>query len=1147
MYLGVIEYLRKQKDKHMDPKTKIIESKKESIEKALDEWGFVKQFPTRDFKRSQIKKWLNNFKPSEIEDAIKLLESVQYKDDHSIRDSILNLAKEIKNIFKNDLNNVKFYPLGESPSSSGGMYLYDYRKYLGLSEDNFPYSSFNDNISTTDILVFFDDMIGSGNQATNFAKNKLQNIKNDVYYISIFAYETGLKRVIDSNYFKQVLCDQILTDEEKAFNDKSFVFEDFETRERLKSLCVKYGKILYPKHPLGYDDSQSLLVFPHNTPNNTLPIYWASENNEKVHGVRWNPLWERKKTKENKTKTIKLEKKIAEVTNSSLHNVIHDLYYKDSFYFSKGIAPNSLNAYSRLFWNFLSSKTRELFKEKGILKENLIEKICDLIIQSKSRTPIIIEGLAGSGKTILLTLIYETLRQRVNHTNYIPIYIDLNFYERKIYIERNIKESARNLLNEHVELLLKLNEIQGKSIILIVNGADEHIKSKVDLFPDLNNKDIFSKKIVGIKKINDRRDNKRKILNLGDNDSELTIELTPLVIGSFFKQESIVSDYTKILSQITHKKDIETEFNTKLSSLNLQEIDFFILRLISYSILYPDYFDNSKSYAEHLECYCLEQLKTDNTEIEQASKIAFESFNLNKTFKSEEINNSGWGLIHSHQSFRNLLIARYVMNIVENPESPESENFNFVYPSEINTHIKYYIESNTQKQEKIYNGIKRIWEKFESEQSLTALTHLSYILGRFTVVNVQANSICFLKSFKTSNLFIDKKNKIINYKSKLNNYIIDDKEACKSLLLIRTVYISLIYLGDLKTSEEYILFCITNPFLENLNRGFHLEYYGDLQYLPGQEDNLLHEDKLDTISLTFSKLYNKITQALQSNKSKGEQVYPLFFVDLFTLCSLIQHRFIREECLIEKIYVDELTNILNQCFKQQIVDRDSALMGYLLFVKKFVCDVKQMSPVSLFNFLYYLKNRHRRGWVLKAGLEKLEIERVSSHVWGAEEIAYDFIRDNNPEYNKDKIIKMIHFHDIAESFTGDLVGDERDAEKDNNLTEKDWFRIISNFGMVDSFANLSDIFTLCNEFNKKESEESRMSNDCDKLECFLQLKNLSLRGKIKAETYKIFYDSLSKALLTDWGKNMLKKFDTLNETHLILENNFLELYDPEFY
>lgn len=281
----------------MDPKAEIIKSNKKIIDSILDEWGFTKHTSLRDKKRGQVIAWLNNFIPSEIEDAILLLSKVQYKDSHLISEAIKKLAEEIKNIFNNKLDNVKFFPLGKSPSSSGGMYLYEFRKDLGLSEDNFPYSSFKENLNQSDALVFFDDIIGSGNQAIRFAKNNFQNLEIDIYYFSIFAYAEGLENVRNSNYFNynNVICEHILSDEERAFNDNSFVFKNSEIRGRLKSICEKYGRTLYPKHPLGYDDSQSLLVFPHNTPNNTLPIFWASENNEKATGVRWNPIWERQK------------------------------------------------------------------------------------------------------------------------------------------------------------------------------------------------------------------------------------------------------------------------------------------------------------------------------------------------------------------------------------------------------------------------------------------------------------------------------------------------------------------------------------------------------------------------------------------------------------------------------------------------------------------------------------------------------------------------------------------------------------------------------------------------------------------------------------------------------------------------------------
>ncbi len=282
----------------MDPKTEIIIARNNEIEALLSEWGFIPDSPQRDQKKSQIKLWLSNFRPSQINDAILILSKIQYKDEHMIRGAITQLAKEIKNIFQDDLSFIKFFPLGESPSSSGGMYLYDYKKELSLSEDNFPYNDFRSNLANSKAFVFFDDIIGSGKQATKFANTNLKNLGIKSYYVVLFAFEAGLRKVKKEACFEEVICGAILSDEERAFHDCSQVFTDANLREKLKKLCESYGKRLFPRHPLGYDDSQALLSFPHNTPNNTLPIIWASTENEKAAvDYPWYPIFERKKKK----------------------------------------------------------------------------------------------------------------------------------------------------------------------------------------------------------------------------------------------------------------------------------------------------------------------------------------------------------------------------------------------------------------------------------------------------------------------------------------------------------------------------------------------------------------------------------------------------------------------------------------------------------------------------------------------------------------------------------------------------------------------------------------------------------------------------------------------------------------------------------
>jgi hypothetical protein len=280
----------------MDPKSETISGSIPLIEGLLDVWGFGQpNSPLRIEKKSHIMFWLHNFEPSEIADALLILGKLQYKDNYLIRNAIESITAELLRILGPSLADTRFFPLGLSPSSSGSMFLYDYRKELGLSEKQFPTHSV-DLATEPSALVFFDDVIGTGDQAIRFFKNHLNNLRVPLIYASVFAFQGGLNRIKSETTFTHVLSGITLSDEERAFTDNTAVFADLATRKRLRDLAEKYGRMLYPEHPLGYDDSQALLVFPHNTPNNTLPIIWASPKNEKAPGVIWKPIWERRKS-----------------------------------------------------------------------------------------------------------------------------------------------------------------------------------------------------------------------------------------------------------------------------------------------------------------------------------------------------------------------------------------------------------------------------------------------------------------------------------------------------------------------------------------------------------------------------------------------------------------------------------------------------------------------------------------------------------------------------------------------------------------------------------------------------------------------------------------------------------------------------------
>ncbi|MGE0264538.1 MAG: hypothetical protein AB7V06_17815, partial [Candidatus Obscuribacterales bacterium] len=89
----------------------------------------------------------------------------------------------------------------------------------------------------------------------------------------------------DIRFEARVLCcDQV----SKCFSDTSNVFETSKDRASAKRVVEDIGLKLRPDKPLGYQDSQMLVVFHDNCPNNTLPILWAKPEN---HLFEWNPLF----------------------------------------------------------------------------------------------------------------------------------------------------------------------------------------------------------------------------------------------------------------------------------------------------------------------------------------------------------------------------------------------------------------------------------------------------------------------------------------------------------------------------------------------------------------------------------------------------------------------------------------------------------------------------------------------------------------------------------------------------------------------------------------------------------------------------------------------------------------------------------------
>jgi hypothetical protein len=217
----------------------------------------------------------------------------------------------LRSIYQTELSATRFIGVG-NPAESGAHLLYYFRQVNRLSKNLFAdvlgefltsadaktgEIRYTQRDSSINRYVFFDDLVGSGSQVNQYLSAHLQRIRAgssglDIRFMSLFATTDGLDRLNSANLFDgKASCLFELDDSYKAFHTSGRYFSGspswFDVN-RLQALAVTYGARLQPKRHLGYRNGQLLLGLSHNTPDNTLPIFWDEGNR-----VPWCPIFVR--------------------------------------------------------------------------------------------------------------------------------------------------------------------------------------------------------------------------------------------------------------------------------------------------------------------------------------------------------------------------------------------------------------------------------------------------------------------------------------------------------------------------------------------------------------------------------------------------------------------------------------------------------------------------------------------------------------------------------------------------------------------------------------------------------------------------------------------------------------------------------------
>jgi hypothetical protein len=288
--------------------------------------------------RSLVKEWLSNFNddpdgdPNERLHVLFLLSRFMYFGEFEVRQLLQALyrdlfrypiirdarvaagdtkdAAQLHQVFTQALSNTRFLGVG-NPSESGVHLLYFFRQENNISRKQFidTFQIFARDLgarqtkladSTVDRYVFIDDFCGSGQQAQEYSRRVVDEIKQvasdegrsvRISYYCLCARDVGLAAARTAS-FDDVESVVTLDDSFRCFDITSRYFRNCPPeldQDFARTVVEKYGGQVLPSAPLGYQDGQLIVGFHHNTPDNSLPVFWC----EGQPHYRWRPLFKR--------------------------------------------------------------------------------------------------------------------------------------------------------------------------------------------------------------------------------------------------------------------------------------------------------------------------------------------------------------------------------------------------------------------------------------------------------------------------------------------------------------------------------------------------------------------------------------------------------------------------------------------------------------------------------------------------------------------------------------------------------------------------------------------------------------------------------------------------------------------------------------
>lgn len=752
-------------------------------------------------------------------------------------------------------------------------------------------------------------------------------------------------------------------------------------------------------------------------------------------------------------------------------------------------------------------------------------------------------GENGSGKSILLQLMDWFLKNNCHtrdkvHTLYIDLvdYYDL-ICQNSDNVEQLLFTKFNNLLNKFVNIAEKKNKIPVLFVVGLNNCNYGSISLDFCFYKVFDNFIRRGNKINAVVAIDDYRTQAPdRIFENPFERFNYKYELKSVSIPISDKACicEVVDRYVNFIVKYHNfqiSKNQIKEIGKSVFSNSIYKLDFFILDLIIRKQR-----NCNSDFLSMVESHCNDSFYGNQNKKDFFAECAF-NFTYGGGIFDDRKGVDNFHVIHifKHNVIIHYLISYYYLKCFSklNIYRDDIQFFEQILPKEITRFLMPMINRHSDIEEKII----LFCETRHKDMTHLCQSEMHYFLGRIKSPRFKDRAGDLLKK-----LYVEFTDEF--FKALESNAAVDILK--QKAFLYRSLAVSLIYRKDNDITREYIKLLISDEISNEINRGFHLEYYGDKPFMP----RLNSLDITDVTSVGEGTVM-ALLQSLSDLKIT-DGCHPTVELSFFTLCSLLQVRMDALDFPKSKLveYIEKCLDIFPVYLRISNAAKDEKINAYFNMVQRDFREYlneknkNKADNLTMLNELFAslssLSELDRAGW------NKYSVptpESVTEHMYNCWLLALLYLPDNYDAdgYNKDSILKMLLIHDWAEAITGDINKPHKTHE--DYQYEKKLMRMILLKGTYPSIANLSRYFDVWEEFESKfkNSENTKIAKDIDCIQALHQFCNYHIRHPekfpdgVNEEWFDLYYNELKSSL----GKELFKK--------IILDNPAFDKVIPSIY